>query len=73
MFLGLLDPSPLVRLRGTDLDPSIIKQNSNKTFDSPCSVTSLRLFVLENDVNVPSKSNKQKNFFCWRLEGQGRK
>ncbi len=27
MFLGLLDPDPLVR--GTDPDPSIIKQNSN--------------------------------------------
>ncbi len=25
MFLGLLDPDPLVR--GTDLDPSIVKQN----------------------------------------------
>ncbi len=32
---------------------------------------------LKNDVNVPSKSNKQKFFlklvFCWRLEGQWRK
>jgi hypothetical protein len=33
---------------------------------------------LKNDVNVPSKSNQQKNFFkkfvfCWRLEGQWRK
>ncbi len=31
----------------------------------------------KNDVNVPSKSNRQKNFlkiiFCCRLEGQGRK
>jgi hypothetical protein len=31
----------------------------------------------KNDVKVPSKINKQKNFkkidFCWRLEGQGRK
>jgi hypothetical protein len=28
---------------------------------------------LKNDVNVPSKSNKQNFFklvFCWRLEGQ---
>jgi hypothetical protein len=30
---------------------------------------------LKNDVNVPLKSNKQKNYlkklvFCWRLEGQ---
>ncbi len=30
---------------------------------------------LKNDVNVPLKSNKQKNllFFCWRLEGHWRK
>jgi hypothetical protein len=33
---------------------------------------------LTNDVNVPSKSNKQKNLFkklvfCWRLESQWRK
>jgi hypothetical protein len=30
---------------------------------------------LKKDVNIPSKSNKQKSFekkivFCWRLEGQ---
>jgi len=33
---------------------------------------------MKTDVNVPSKSNKQKNFllklrFCWCLEGQWRK
>ncbi len=31
---------------------------------------------VKNDVNVPSKSKKQKNletFFCWRLEGHWRK
>ncbi len=28
-----------------------------------CFVTSFWLFIFENDVNVPSKSNKQKNFF----------
>ncbi len=33
------------------------------------------LFIFENYVNVPSKSNMQKNFFtiklvfCWRLKG----
>jgi hypothetical protein len=33
-------------------------------------------FFFENDVNVPSKSNKQKNILkiriviCWRLKGQ---
>jgi hypothetical protein len=35
-------------------------------------------FYLGKIMNVPSKSNKQKNlekktFFWWRLEGQGRK
>jgi hypothetical protein len=38
----------------------------------------LDFLSLKNDVNVPSKSNKQKNFFfklvfCWHLEGQCRK
>ncbi len=47
------------------------------TFDSYCFVTSFDLSSLKNDVNVPSKSNKQKNLFLisffWRLEGQWRK
>ncbi len=62
MFLGLLDPGPLVRLRGTDLDPTIIKQNSKKNLDSYYFMTSLWLFVLEIDVHVPSKSKKQIKF-----------
>ncbi len=38
----------------------------------------LNFLSFKNDVNIPSKSNKQKNFFfklvfCWRLEGQWRK
>ncbi len=28
---------------------------------------------LKNDLKVPSKSNKQKNFFCWHLEDHWRK
>jgi hypothetical protein len=39
MFLGLPDPDPLVR--GTDPDPSIIKENSKKNLDCYCFVTSL--------------------------------
>ncbi len=36
------------------------------------------ILSLKNDVNIPSKSKKQKTFlnkwvFCWRLEGQWRK
>jgi hypothetical protein len=34
-----------------------------KNLDSYCFVTSFGLFSFENDVNVPSKSNKQKRFF----------
>jgi hypothetical protein len=59
MFLGLLDLDPDPLVTGTDPDPSIIKQNSKKNLDFYCFVT----LSLKNDVNVPSKSNKQKNFF----------
>jgi hypothetical protein len=36
-------------------------KNSKKNLDTYCFVTSFGLFIFENDVNVPSKSNKQKN------------
>jgi hypothetical protein len=72
MFLGLPDPDPLDR--GTDSDPSIIKQKLvRKPFDSYCFVTFFYFLSLIKDVNVPSNSNKQKklfNFFCCRLVGQ---
>jgi hypothetical protein len=65
IFLGLPDPDLLVR--GIDPDPSTILlsscKNSKKKLDSYCFVTSFGLFTLKNDVNVPSKSNEQKNFF----------
>jgi hypothetical protein len=48
MVLGLLDPDPL--LRGTDRDPSFIKQNSKKNIDSYCFVTFFDFLTLENDV-----------------------
>ncbi len=52
MFLGLQDPDP---------DPSIIMQkNSKKNLDSLYFVTLFDFLSLKNDVNVPSKSNKQK-------------
>jgi hypothetical protein len=71
MFLGLLDPVPLVR--GMDPDRILLSssKNSKKTLDSYCFVISFWLFVFEkwkNDVNVPSKSNKQKNFFIGLLK-----
>ncbi len=56
MFSGI--PDPLVR--DTDPDPSTINQ---KYFKKPLIPTVLWLlydfFSLKNDVNVPSKSNKQ--------------
>ncbi len=38
-------------------------KNWKRNLDSYCFVTSFLLFMFDNDVNVPSKSNKQKNFF----------
>jgi hypothetical protein len=55
MFLGL--PDPLVR--DTEPDPPSSK-NIKKNIDSYCFVTFFDFLSLENDVNVPSKSNKQK-------------
>jgi hypothetical protein len=61
MFLGLLDPDPLVR--GMDPDPSNTKQIRKTPLFSYCYVTSFWLFKpFKNDANVPSKWNKQKNF-----------
>jgi hypothetical protein len=60
MFLGLLDPDLDPLVRGMDLSPS---KNSKKNLDSYFSVTSYDFSNLKNDVNVPSKSNNQKNFF----------
>ncbi len=55
-FLGLPDPDPLVR--GTDPDPSIIKQKKVRRTMIP----TVLWISLKNDVNVALKSNKQKNF-----------
>jgi hypothetical protein len=74
MFLGLLDPDPLVRGMDPDPDPSIIKQNSKKNLNSYYFVTLFDFLSLKKDVNVSTKSNKQKKYnkklvFCWHLEG----
>ncbi len=66
MFSGLPDPNPLVRYM--DPGPSIIKQKSKKNLHSHCFVTtfdflSFKFLSLKNDVNVPSRSNKQKIVF----------
>ncbi len=64
IIIGLLDPDPDPLVRGMDPD-------ANPAPDP--SITEQNIF--ENYVNVPSKSNKPKNFFfkfvfCWHLEGQ---
>jgi hypothetical protein len=53
-------------------------QNIKKNLYSYSFVTSFWNFTFENDVNVPLKGKKQKNFFfklvfCSPLEGQWRK
>jgi hypothetical protein len=61
MFLGILDPDPDQLVRGLDPDPVLsTSKNSKKNLDSYCFLTSF--LSLKNDVNVPSKSNKQKTF-----------
>ncbi len=64
MFMGLLDPDPDPLVRGMDPDPSIIKQKIVRKTLIPTALRLLFDFLSsKNDVNVPSKSNKQKNYF----------
>jgi hypothetical protein len=66
VFLGLPDPDPLVRGMDPvpdptlDSDPPIIKKNSKKNLDAYYLVALFYFLSLKNDVNVASKSNKQK-------------
>jgi hypothetical protein len=61
MFLGLLDPDPLLLVRGTDPDPdpSVIKQEKPEIL-----LFSLLydFLSLKNDVNVASKVISQKTW-----------
>jgi hypothetical protein len=77
MFLGLPDPDPDPLFRGMDPDPdpSTTMQNSKNNLDPYYIVTLFDFLSLKNDVNVPSKSNKQKKLFkkisfLFHLEGQ---
>ncbi len=78
MFLGLLDPDPDSLFICTDpalaADPSTKKQ---KNFCKILISTDLWFLFdclsLKNDVSVPSRRNKHKNYFCWRLEDHWRK
>jgi hypothetical protein len=60
-FLGLPDPEPLVKVRIRFRILTSSGKNSNKNLHFYCFVTVLWLLSLKNDVNVPSKSNKQKD------------
>jgi hypothetical protein len=69
MFLGLPDPDPLVR--GMDPDPDLLRirillsscKNSKKNLDSYYFGTLFDFLSVKNEVNVASKSNKQKKLY----------
>ncbi len=84
MYLVLrLDPDLFRSLESSVPDPQVFgppwsrslsssKNLYKKNLEFYCFVTSLWLFIFKNDVNVPSKSNKQKKFSCchedhWRI------
>jgi hypothetical protein len=60
MFCDLPDPDPLVRGIDQDQDPSIIMQKYEENLESYHFVTLFDFLSLKNNVNIPSKSNKQK-------------
>ncbi len=63
---SVTDPDPDPRINQSEVWIRILlspSKKSKKNLDSYCFVTSFWLFILENDVRVPSRSNKQKNFF----------
>jgi hypothetical protein len=66
VFFGLPDPDPLVRGvdPNPDPDPTIILlsscKNNKKNLESYYFVTLFDFLSLKNNVNVPSKSKKQK-------------
>ncbi len=65
-FLGLLDLDPDPLVRGTDQDPSIIKQKVVRNTLIPAVFRLLYDFLsLKHYVNIPSKSNMQKNFLLY--------
>jgi hypothetical protein len=71
VFFGLPDPDPLVRgmdqdpALDPDPDPSISMQKNKKNLESYYFVTLFDFLSLKNNVNVPSKSNKQKKL-CYK-------
>jgi hypothetical protein len=61
MFLGLLDPDPLVRGMDPAPDPSIISKSSKKNLYFYCFATSLTLSLKKYDVIFPSGSISQRH------------
>ncbi len=68
---GLLDPDPDSLERGTDPDPSILKQNSKKILNSYCFVTSLWLFIFEKWCKCSFKIISKKKFLVVILKITG--
>jgi|LakMenEpi03Aug12_release.lakeMendotaPanAssembly.Ray.scaffolds.fasta_scaffold2928998_1 hypothetical protein len=63
MFLGMLDSNPDATFICTDPDPFINKLKMTKNLDFYCFVAFYDFFLsLKTDVNVPTKSDTQKNF-----------
>ncbi len=65
MYLGL--PSPDPSLFCTDPDPSLNKQKVWKTLISTILWLLFDFLSIKTDVNVPSKTMRNKLIFCWHL------
>ncbi len=75
MFFGPPGSGYVIIFTGPDLDPdpSIYKQKSRKTLISAILWLLFDVLSLKTDLNVPSESNKQNNFFFWHRVSQLRK
>ncbi len=64
VFFGLPDPDPPVRGMDPDLDPALDPDpDPTVIMQKYYFVTLFDFLSLKNNVNVPSKSNKQKKLF----------
>jgi hypothetical protein len=67
MFLGLIDPDPLVT--SPDPDPFILSKNSKQNLDLLfCYFFYILSLII--DINVPSKRNKQKFFVVLKVNDE---
>jgi hypothetical protein len=58
MIFGVLNPLVKSMDPALDLDPSVIKKNNTKNFDSNFFVTFYHFLSLKNDLSVPSERKK---------------